>query len=359
MGDRSILNLRGKQLIGLDIDSSSVRTVQLRRRNGHYVVTGVAVSDVAPWDNDPQLRRTNTTTAIRQCLETLGSGTKLAVCGLRGPEVVVRGFEFPVLPTDEIDGAVELEATQMCPFSTDDSTLDHQVTTADNRKTRGFWVAATHSLINEKRQMMRDAGLKCTLIDVDGLALLNALEGLTPEITSATDADKAGDSSHNRSAVLSVGDSCTSIAVADHVHRPFVRDLCSGEQDIIRRLVRETQLPPESIRAALYEGASVDQQVLSQGLEKACAALLDDIPTTLRFYTAENRFIQIDRILACGRLALAERFLALLSEKLSIEVVPWNPVADLRCEADRACESLLQEAGPTVAVAAGLAMRKI
>ena len=168
-------------------------------------VTGAAVSDVAPWDNDPQLRRTNTTAAIRQCLETLDSGNKLAVCGLRGPKVVVRGFEFPVLPTDEIDGAVELEAAQMCPFSTDDSTLDHQVTTNDNRKTHGFWVAATRSLIDDKRQMMRDAGLKCTLIDVDGLALLNALEGLTPEQTNATDNDKAGDTSHNRSAVLGVG----------------------------------------------------------------------------------------------------------------------------------------------------------
>lgn len=359
MGDRSILNLRGNQLIGLDIDSSSVRTVQLRRKNGRYVVTGAAVSDVTPWDNDPQLRRTNTTAAIRQCLETLDSGTKLAVCGLRGPEVVVRGFEFPVLPADEIDGAVELEAAQMCPFHTNDSTLDHQVTTNDDGKTRGFWVAATRSLIDDKRQMARDAGLKCTLVDVDGLALLNALEGLAPDKATTTDKGQAVDSGPNRPAVLSVGDTCTSIAVVDHVRRPFVRDLCSGEQDIIRRLVRETKLTPENIRAALCEDTSFDQQALSQGLEKACAGLLDDITTTLRFYTAENRFTHIHKILACGRLALAQCFLDLLSERLSIEVVPWNPVAHLRCEADRACESLLQEAGPTVAVAAGLAMRTI
>ncbi len=358
MRDRGILNRRGKQLIGLDIDASSVRMVQLRHKNGHYVVTGAAVSEVAPSDNDPQLRRANTTTAIRECLDTLGSGTKLAVCGLRGPEVVVRGFEFPVLPTEEIDGAVELEAAQMCPFSTDNSTLDHQVTTNDNRKTRGFWVAATRSLIDDRRQMTRDAGLKCALIDVDGLALLNALDGLTPGETDRPD-DEAGGSSRNRSAVLSIGDTCTSIAVVDSVRRPFVRDLCSGESQIMHCLVRETKSPPESVRAALYEDAAVDQQVLSQGLEKACTGLIDDIATTLRFYIAENRFTQINKILACGRLALAPHFLALLREKLAMDVVPWNPVAQIRRETDEACEVLLQEAGPTVAVATGLAMRMI
>ena len=357
MGDRSILNLKGRRLIGLDIDAASVRMIQLRRRNDQYIVTAAAVSEVAPWDNDPELHRSNTTQAIHDCLEALGPGGKLAVCGLRGPEVVVRGFEFPSLPPEEIDGAVALEASQTCPFSTDDSALDHQVTSNDDRKTRGYWVAATHGLIENRRRLAHEAGLKCTLMDVDGLALLNGLEGLASE--AVDDAGEDNRREHARPAVLSIGDSYTSIAIVDHAHRPFVRDVSSGEQDIVRHMVREMKLPPETVRAALYETQDAGDETYRQGLEKACAPLLDSIATTLRYYVAENRFTRISKVLVCGRLALARSFIALLGTKLSIETTAWNPVAHLRCEADEKCQTLLQEAGPTIAVAAGLAMRTI
>jgi len=359
MGDRNILNLKGRRLIGLDIDSSSVRMIQLRRKNGQYVVTGAATSDVAPWDDDPGLHRSNTTTAIRQCLETLGPGSKLAVCGLRGPEVVVRGFEFPVLPAEEIGSAVELEASQTCPFSTDESALDHQVTSNHDRKTRGFWVAATQSLIESKQQLAHEAGLKCTLVDIDGLALLNGIAGLSGETMPTTDRDESRRPDNGRPAVLSVGDVYTSIAIVDHAHRPFVRDVCSGEHEIVRHMVRETKLPPETVRAHLYGEAPIDEEIVHRSLEKACAPLLDDIATTLRYYAAENRFTHVSKVLVCGNLALAKSFIALLDTKLSIEAISWNPVADLCCEAGPPCETLLQEAGTTVAVAAGLAMRAI
>ncbi len=359
MGERRILNLTGKRLIGLDIDSSSVRAIQLRRKNGQYVVTGAAVSDVAPWDDDPELHRTNTVQAIRHCTETLGSNGKLAVCGLRGPEVVVRGFEFPVLPPDEINDAVSLEASQICPFTTDESVLDHQVTSSNDKKTQGFWVAATESLIRSKRQLAHDAGLKCALVDLDGLAMLNCLENLPSEAAQTTGGDEGNGPDITRPAVLSIGDAYTSMAIVDHARRPFVRDLCSGGQDIVNRIVRETRLAPEIVRTALYEDASTERENVRRGLEKACAPLLDDIATTLRYYIAQNRFTHISRVLVCGNLARAESFVTLLSTKLSIDAIAWNPVAHLRCEADSQCETVLHEAGPTVAVAAGLAMRTI
>lgn len=359
MGERRILNLGGRRLIGLDIDSSSVRAIQLRRKNGQYVVTGAAVSDVAPWDDDPELHRTNTVQAIRQCTEALGPSGKLAVCGLRGPEVVVRAFEFPVLPSEEIEGAVALEASQICPFTTDESTLDHQVTSNDDRKTQGFWVAATRSLIKSRRQLAHDAGLKCTLMDIDGLAMLNCLESLASEATQTTHGDESNGPDTTRPAVLSIGDAYTSIAIVDHTQRPFVRDLCSGNQDIVNRMVRETKLPPETVRTDLYGDASTDKENMRRALEKACAPLLNDIATTLRYYIAQNRSTRVSSVLVCGTLARAESFITLLSTKLSIDAIAWNPVAHLRCEADPQCETLLNEAGPTIAVAAGLAMRTI
>lgn len=359
MGARRFLNLEGRQLIGLDIDSASIRAVQLRRKNGQYTVTGAAVTDIPPGENDPEERRANTTQAVRQCLDETAPGSRLVVCGLRGPEVVIRGFEFPVLPSDEIDGAVALESSQICPFSPEESVLDHQITCDRGKKTQGFWVAATRNLIEAKREVVRDAGRKCTLIDVDGLALLNTLLVLSSSPSQARETDENGGDDVIRTAVLSVGDSYTSIALADHARRPFVRDLLSGEQEILRQMVVEMKLPPETVRAALYDGASVDPQTLRQGLDKACTPLFDDVARTLRYYLAEDRHIEISKVMVCGNLASVKSFVELLDEKLPFDVEPWNPLRQLRCEAGPECESALEKVGPAVAVAAGLAMRTI
>ncbi len=359
MGDRRIFDFMTKPLIGLDIDASRIRAIQLRRRSGRCVVTGAAVADVPRSDGDPQRRRSSTTDAIRQCLDALNTKSRLAVCGLRGPEVVVRGFEFPALPADEVDGAVGLEASQTCPFSMNDSILDYQVTSRNDRKTQGFWAAATHDLVETGRQTVRDAGLKCTLVDIDGLALLNVLTDLKPVESATVEGDESPDRRYIRTAVLNIGDSVTTIALKDQVNRPFIRDLLTGEQEVVRRMVLATKVPPEAVRTALYEDAGMDREVFRRGLDTACGALRDDVATTLKYYTAENRLTRIERVLVCGNLATARDFVSTLAEKLSFDVVPWNPVSELQCEAGPECESLLHRVGPTMAVAAGLAMRTI
>ena len=61
-----------RPLIGLDIDSSSVRMIRLRCRNDQYTVIAAAVSEVAPSGDDQELHRANTIEAIRECFEPSG-----------------------------------------------------------------------------------------------------------------------------------------------------------------------------------------------------------------------------------------------------------------------------------------------
>ena len=90
-----MIGFRRKTLIGLDIDTAAVRMVQLRQDNGGYTVTGASCAEIAPWGDDPELRRVHTVRAIQKGLSRRNLDGKLVVCGVRGPEVVVRSFEFP------------------------------------------------------------------------------------------------------------------------------------------------------------------------------------------------------------------------------------------------------------------------
>lgn len=340
--------------------------VRLRRRNDEHTVVAAATSDIAPWGNDPDLRRVNTVAAVRECFEALGGGRKLAVCGLRAPEVVVRGFEFPALPPEETQGAVELETAQMCPFSMEDGVLDHQVIPVrlgqieianEDDKTRGFWVAAGRSLVEDKRQLVYEAGLECVLMDVDGLALLNCLVE-TQRLVSLPE-DESARTEDPRNVVLDVGDAYTSIAIVDQVHRPFVRDVCPGGLEILYEMAREMHTPLDEVRAALLEDAYADMAPFARSLERACGRLLEEIVTTLRYYAAQNRSVRVDTMLVCGRFASARGFLELLAAKLPLEVVRWNPIGEMPRDIDPSGETVLEKAGPALTVAAGLAMRTI
>ena len=279
-----MLSLQRKSLVGLDFDASAVRMVQLRKDGGGYAIVKAAVTEIAPWGDDPQLRRIHTIEAIRQGLSSAGITGKYAVCGLRGPEVVVRGFEFPAMAHDEIAGAVELEVSQICPFLAEESTFDYQVTSNDDKGAMGFWVAATNNLIESTRQLVAEAGLHCVLVDVVGLALLNLLhygwrraEGGSEEST---------DDSHPKSespAVLSLGDSCVSIAIADPAGRPFVRDIGSGVAGESRPVLAGARLAAQGSFSSEsgWAGHNGDRPVTND-------SLMEDVATTLRYYAAQN-----------------------------------------------------------------------
>jgi len=381
-----MLGFRKKNLVGLDIDTLAVRIVQLRRNEAGYSVTGACMTEVAPSGDDPQLRKIHTIRAIQQGLTKCRAEGKLAICGLRGPEVVVRGFEFPTLPDEEIGSAVGLEASQICPFSAEESTFDYQVTSTDARKTRGFWVAANNRLIHSTRQLVHDAGLRCAMIDVAGLALLNCLAGTeTPE----PQPEELG--GRNRPAVLDIGGVCTTVAIMDPAGRPFVRDIGSGSDEILHRLASNAGVPLEIARAALLNYGlerSVAQNLESDGsarrsesdgllwdhLEGACSELVENVATTLRYYAAQygsgtpvqgsalmGSSARVEKLLVCGALAGIDEFIDLLQTKLYIDVAPWNPVEAMPRDTDQTPElaAALREAGPSMALAAGLAMRHI
>jgi len=348
-----MLGLQRKSLVGLDIDTSAVRMVQLRIEDGEPIVLRAGISHIAPWSGDPQLRQINTIRAIKDGLASSNIRSRLAACGLRGPEVVVRGFEFPALPPEEIEGAIQLEVSQICPFLAEESTLDYQVTSNRDRKTRGFWVAATHGLIENTRQMVTKAGMHCTLADVAGLALLNLLrhEHARPQ---ADDRDQETDDPLLQDAVLNVGASWATIAIADPAGRPFVRDVACGDG--------ADRHPSFAAARGGAEGSlAMENDWDAPGSCRPAIddSLVEDVVTTLRCYAAQNGGAQVDRLLVCGGPADPEDLVESLRERLDAEVEPWNPVAGMRCEAGPACESLRCDSGHSLAVAAGLALRSV
>lgn len=343
------LEIKNREVFGLDIGSSSVNAIQLSKKGKKWVIKAAGRAGIEPSqeENDQE----NTVSAISQCIKSTGIRTRKAVCGISGPEVAVRDFQFPSLSREEIESAIHFEAAQVCPFNADDATVDFQLIDRSKDDVRGILVAATNELINNKTELAKKASVDCVLMDVDGLALLNCLS-------------ECEDIAEQTAAVLSVGHSYTTLAILgsrDGPALPFIRNVSYAGNDIVKAIATENNMSEDTVREILFGGKNTTERpnAFEASFEKACDKLIVDVTETLRYYTAQDKSSFVEKIFVCGGFAMIEGLVDLLDRHLPSKVVLWNPLEKLLCVANKSCEKILREDGPAMAVAAGLAMRSI
>jgi type IV pilus assembly protein PilM len=347
---KQMLKASQLQVFGLDIGSSSIKAVQLHKNGDGYVVTAAGITDVDDGiEGNDGRREVNILNAIHRCLQSAGIQTKLTVCGIGGPEIAVRHFSFPSLPPEEIEGAVLLEAKQVCPFNTNDGVVDYQLIPNDSKNTNGILVAVTNKLLKEKTRFVEDAVLHSVLVDVDGLALLNCFRGCQKYEAGQT------------IAILNVGSSYATLAIVSDDDLPFVRDLTYPGKAIIEHTASKGNVSAGTVERVPtgHENPDKIQLELGDSLEAACRKLTIDVAETLRYYAVQKKSEMVEKVFICGGLVLVKEFLDLLNSQLPAAGVLWNPFDKISYDASLPCADILRKKGPAMAVAAGLAMRTI
>ncbi len=388
---KRLLNLEERPVLGLDIGSSTVKIVQLQKNNTGYAVTAAGIVEIADGtENGENHEEANTVKAIKDCLGSIETQTQFAVCSVCGPEVAVRHFKFPSLLPEEIEGAILLEAAQVCPFNINDSTVDYQLVPDGGDNVSGVLVAATDKLIKSKQQFAENASLNSVLMDVDGLALLNCFNGFpsrkrahslrSPNAkkgvwgSAANNAKQEPEKSQNgvpgeyekpesgrTMAILNVGSSFTNLAIMGDNSLPFIRDMAYAGNDIVKQIAAENDISTQAVSRILsgHENSGGTQLEIADSLAKACRKLIVDVTETLRYYAAQEKSAIVEKIFVCGGFALVKGFVELLDNQLPAAAVLWNPFEKIQCDAGQNCRDTLKKSGPAMAVAAGLAMRKI
>ena len=348
-----MFGLRRQEIMGVDIGSFAVKVVQLRRASSHWVVTAAGVVDISEKGTDnPGRKETNSARAVHNCMRLSGIKSKLAVCAVGGAEVAVRNFEFPIIPEEQIENAIMLEAKQVCPFNTDQIAVDYRLIPDGGGKTRGYLVVATDRLVKSIVRLTNRAHLNCAMVDVDGLALLNCFNELEkPEKNHGT-------------AILNIGSHYTTLAVEGDGGWPFIRNLSYAGDSIIEGIAAENEMTPDAVKAIFAGDPKEITASIQQSFERACNRLINDINKTVRYYGAQQRSSDIRKILVCGGFAMFGRLVEILDKSLPMEVVLWNPFEKMRCQVGRnhrgvLVKNIVRRNGPALAVAAGLAMRAI
>ena len=336
------------KVLGLDIGSSSVKMVELSKDHAGYTVNGAAILDI-PDVAEKSSQEENTLRVIRESLESSDFQADSVVCGVCGPEVAVRNFKFPPLQRNEVESAIMLEASQICPFDVTRSTVDYQLLPDKEGNVSGVLVAAKNSWIDKKKQIAEGLSFHNILVDVDGLALINCFNELEKSETGRS------------TAIFNVVSSFVNLAFIGNGSPPFIRDMVYAGNDIIKVVANEVGETPENTKKILFGKAESKrpEAELAESLKKGCKKLIVDIKETLRYHRTHTKSAAVEKIFVCGGFALAKGFIEILNDQLSAEVILWDPLKKINLGENSLKEKTLQEKGPVLAVAAGLAMRTI
>jgi type IV pilus assembly protein PilM len=364
-----------KGRIGLDIGSTAVRAVEITGGDPPTVIKAAQVPLPAGAVENGEVKEPDVVTeALRELWERGGFKAKRVYMGVGNQRVVVREIALPYLPEKELRASLGFQVQEFIPMAVDEAVLDYdpigEFEQDDRKMLRMLLVAAQRQMVDTVVSAATGAKLEPVGLDLVPFAMVRSV-GTTGV---GMDLEDEGDE-----AVIDIGAHVTNIVVHARGTVRFVRILPSGgrdvtlaiargigvEDDVAERLKRgedvELETPPRVDQEGSHEeGADEVAQApdLSRVREIAmqrASSFVDEIRSSLEFYTAQAQGARIARVLVTGGGSKLEGFLELLRQRIPVEVEAGQVFQHARSQLSLSDEALA-EAEPVLAVAVGLAI---
>jgi len=347
-----MLFMRNKEIVGIDIGSSSVKLVQLSEQKGGYLLKNVGILPLpseAIVDNS-LMDTTSIVETIKDLMKSLGSRAQEAVCSISGNSVIIRKISLPAMTPEELEDQIAWEAEQYIPFDINDVNLDFEILDTDlsaSGKMTVLLVASKKEIINEYVAVFNEAGLKLVVIDVDSFAVQNIFEmNYSPSENEVV-------------ALINIGASIMNMNVVKGGVSLFTRDVQMGGNLYTEEIQRQFSLSSQDAEKCKITGDYPDKQRLNDTISRINDTLSLEIHRSLDFYNSTAEDQKIEKIYLSGGGAKISMLSESLSQRLALPVELLNPLQKISFSEKEFDPEYLQEIAPLVAVAAGLAMRRL
>jgi type IV pilus assembly protein PilM len=342
-----------KTLIGLDIGSTAVRAAEVATGDVPVLARAAQVPLPLGAVENGEVRQPD---VVAEALKELWARSRIrgrqVRMGVGNQRVVVREVALPWLPEKELRGSLGFQVQEFIPISVDEAVLDFdslgEFELEGRRMLRILLVAAQKMMITEAVAAVQAARLDPVGIDLNPFALVRAV-GTVEGLNLETPGDEA---------VVDVGAHVTNICVHDRGVTRFVRILPTGGRDITLAIARglgvEDNFAERLKRGEDLDGGPAATEVERVALSRA-GTFVDEIRSSLEFYTAQVPGAKIGRVLVTGGGSKLQGFLELLQERIPVKVDRGRVFERVKSELDLPPEAM-EDAEPVLAVAVGLAI---
>src|ERR1700681_2505909 len=340
---------KNRQLVGLDIGSSSIKAVELKSTKAGYELVSFGmemlaqdtVVDGAIMDA-PQVAN-----AITKIFDAQNIKTKNVATSVSGHSVIVKRVPLPLMTEEELYDRIPSEASQHIPFDIADVNLSYQLLESMDAQMDVLLVAVKKDKILNHTNVLAQAGKTPVVVDIDAFGLQNCFE-----MNYEPDAGQTV-------ALLNIGASVMNINIVRGGVPLFTRDVSVGGNQYTDSLQKELDLSfddAESLKLGRKVG-TVSEDAKLPILQQVTEIIVLEIQKTFDFFRASSAGEHIERIYLAGGSSKVPGLVEALRQEFSMPVELFNPFQRVLAPADGAGAELVEQNAGQLAVAVGLALR--
>lgn len=341
-----------KEIVGVDIGSSSVKAVQLKEQKGTWHLQNIGLIPLPPEAivDNTLMDSSSVVEATKNLLKSLGVKAKEVTSSVSGNSIIIRKILLPTMTQEELDDQIQWEAEQYIPFDINDVHIDFQILSPDDRdpsKMSVLLAASKKDIVNDYVAVFNEAGLKLAVMDVDAFAVQNAFE-LNYDIDS-----------EEVSALINIGASIMNINIVKGGFSLFTRDVQMGGNLYTEEIQKQFSVRTDEAEHIKLTHEIQDADRLQAVIGRINETLAMEIRRSLDFYNSTATDGKIDKVFLSGGAAKTPLLTGAISERLGLPVEIINPFQKILCNEKEFDPEYLQEMGPMVTVAVGLAIRRL
>jgi type IV pilus assembly protein PilM len=343
-----------RQLLGLDITTSSIKLIELAMAGGQYRVESYA-AEATPANAmnektivDPEAIGE----AIRRAVKRSGAKATEVAIAISGDAAITKVIQMPRgLRDSDLEAQVEMQADQYIPFPMDEVSYDFEVlgnSNKDGESVDVLLVASRSENVEQRRAAVAAAGLKTHIVDVEAFALENACRLMTHQMPD-------GGIDHSV-AVVDFGASNTTFSVLRNLKVVYTRDFAFGGQQLTEEIMRTYGLSMEEAGRAKKEGG-LPGNYQAEVLDPFIDDMTQQVSRSLQFYLASGSGReQPDKILICGGCANIPGVADVVQSRVGVSAERGDPLGQMKLSS-RARAQAVQRDGTALLTACGLALR--
>jgi len=352
--------IRTKELVGLDIGSSSIKAVELKsKKKGKeelYELFKLGY-EVLPYDAIVEGTIIDTTTVaeiIKMVFNENRIDNKNVIISVSGNAVIIKKISLHPMEPDELAESIIWEAKHNIPYAYEEINIDYAIMEPAQKKEGEdldiLLVAAKKDKIENYSNVIHQARKNLEAIEVDVFALQNTLELNYPEIFQ-----------EKTVAIVNIGAHITNIIVIEKGNPQLFRDVALGGFFFTDHISKELNISLDEaekiIKGIPLENVNPEQTELA--LDMNTKELLEEIEKTFSFYEAgEKKDKKIDHIFLSGGLAKLKNLNSQFEDKLKTKTEILDPFRKISFSEKKFDPAYIQEMAPLFGVAVGLATRK-
>ena len=340
-----------KALVGLDIGSSCIKAVQLRKKGRQFELSALGLAELGPDAvvDGAIMDALGVSSAIQKIFTESRIEIENVATSVSGSPVIVKRINVAAASEADLPDAVPAEAQRQLSSGISELNVTYQLLGPSTalRALDVLLVAARREKVSEYTGVLSQAGKVPALIDVDALAVQNAFETAYEQEPGRT------------VALLNIGASLTNVNVIREGIPLFTRDIAVGGNlytEALRKAYALSFEEAEAVKTGAVPGKITPEQ-REVTVDSVSAGVVMEIQRTLSFFRQMPGAGEVDRIFLSGGTALLPALSEKMRNELRLPVEILDPLRGIIVPAPRFDPASVAALSPRLAVAVGLALR--